>query len=265
MKNYRTWGKPPYEIAVVHGGPGATGEMAEVADELSKAGLSILEPLQTDLSIDGQVDELHDVLIRKAAVPVILIGHSWGAWLIFIFASQYSEIVKKLILIGSGPFEAEYAVNIHSVRHSRLSQADKVEMNRLWAIINSAAGQNNYDTLARIGELAAKADTYDPLPSKKYELPEGLTVNADIYKKVMPDALELRRSGRLLAMGEHIKCPVIAIHGDYDPHPVAGVKEPLSRVIGQFRFIELEKCGHEPWRERDASETFFRVLKDVIM
>ena len=31
MKNCRTWGNPPYTVAVIHGGPGAAGEMAAVA------------------------------------------------------------------------------------------------------------------------------------------------------------------------------------------------------------------------------------------
>ncbi|MHA1167837.1 MAG: alpha/beta fold hydrolase, partial [Candidatus Hodarchaeales archaeon] len=35
MKLLRKHGKPPYSIAVIHGGPGAGGEMAPVAIELS--------------------------------------------------------------------------------------------------------------------------------------------------------------------------------------------------------------------------------------
>lgn len=162
MENYRTWGYPPCEIAVIHGGPGDTGGMAEVADELSNAGLSILEPQQTALSIDGQVEELHDVLLRKAVVPAILIGHSWGAWLIFIFASRYPELVKKLILVCSGPFEAEYAVGIDTVRQSRLPDAEKDEMNKLWVMVNNTTEQNSDNLFTRIEELVAKANTYDP-------------------------------------------------------------------------------------------------------
>jgi pimeloyl-ACP methyl ester carboxylesterase len=61
-------------------------------------------------------------------------------------------------------------------------------------------------------------------------------------------------------MAHAIRCPVIAIHGEYDPHPAAGVKEPLSRECTDFRFILLSKCGHRPWIERQASEEFFDVL-----
>jgi pimeloyl-ACP methyl ester carboxylesterase len=52
----------------------------------------------------------------------------------------------------------------------------------------------------------------------------------------------------------------VAIHGDYDPHLAEGIREPLSRVIKDFRFILLEKCGHEPWRERYAHDEFYEIL-----
>ena len=35
VKNLRTYGEAPFNIAVIHGGPGAAGEMAPVARELA--------------------------------------------------------------------------------------------------------------------------------------------------------------------------------------------------------------------------------------
>jgi pimeloyl-ACP methyl ester carboxylesterase len=64
-----------------------------------------------------------------------------------------------------------------------------------------------------------------------------------------------------LKLGEKIKCPVVAIHGDYDPHPAKGVREPLSGVIKDFCFISLKNCGHKPWIEQEAKEEFYRILK----
>jgi len=80
LKNYRTYGSAPYAVAVVHGGPGAAGEMAPVAQELAR-GRGVLEPLQTATSLAGQVDELRVTLESHAVPPVVLIGFSWGAWL----------------------------------------------------------------------------------------------------------------------------------------------------------------------------------------
>jgi pimeloyl-ACP methyl ester carboxylesterase len=114
--------------------------------------------------------------------------------------------------------------------------------------------------MARFGELMFKADSYDPLPRES----EVLEVNPDINRLVWKEASELRRSGELLKLGERIKCPVVAIQGDYDSHPAEGVKEPLSHVIRDFRFILLEKCGHYPWLECNARDRFYRILRDEI-
>jgi hypothetical protein len=78
---------------------------------------------------------------------------------------------------------------------------------------------------------------------------------------VWKDASELRRSGRLLQFAHEVRCPVVAIHGDYDPHPFEGVRDPLGRAVRDFRFIFLEKCGREPWTEREARDRFYDVLK----
>ena len=246
-------------MAVLHGGPGAPGEMAPVARELSSL-RGVLEPLQSASSVEGQVQELRAVLHGSADLPVTLIGWSWGAWLGFILASRYPLLVGKLILIGSGPFEEAYAQRIMETRLSRLSEAERAEVFALMKDLENPAARDQPAALARFGVLMSKADTYDPLPHQS----ECLGVQGSVYEKVWREAAELRSSGRLLSLGEKIRCPVVAIHGEYDPHPFEGVRDPLSRILKDFRFILLEKCGHEPWFERAAKDGFYRTLKDEL-
>ena len=56
MLNLRKYGQQPYEVAVIHGGPGASGEMAPVASHLSQDH-GVLEPLQTQSSFARQLEE----------------------------------------------------------------------------------------------------------------------------------------------------------------------------------------------------------------
>jgi pimeloyl-ACP methyl ester carboxylesterase len=102
VENHRTYGSAPYTVAVVHGGPGAAGEMAPVARELAHD-RGILEPLQTATSLEGQVEELRVTLASYTALPVVLIGFSWGAWLSYIVAARYPALVRKLLLVAAGP------------------------------------------------------------------------------------------------------------------------------------------------------------------
>lgn len=253
----RKYGHIPFTIAVIHGGPGAPGEMAPVARELSPD-MGVLEPLQTADTVDGQVEELRSALESEGTAPFTLIGFSWGAWLGYIFAAAYPWLVKKLILIGSGPFEEKYAHLVMETRLNRLGGEEKKEVLSLLAALNSQP--LNSDLFARIGELMSKADSYDPLT---YDTGVLLS-NPCVYQSVWEQARKLRSNGELLELGARIQCPVVAIHGEYDPHPAEGVRAPLSRVLKDFHFILLQKCGHHPWLERHARDEFYRALRNEI-
>ena len=260
MKNLRKYGKEPYRAAVIHGGPGAPGEMAPVARELASLG-GVIEPLQTQDSIDGQVVELYEVLRADAELPVVLIGHSWGAWLSYIFASRHPSMIRKLMLIGAAPFLAESARDILTTRLERLSEAEKAEFYTLVDALNRPDTPDKNRVMARFGALMNRADTYEALPHEN----ELIEYRYDINQSVWAEASILRDRIELLALGKEITCPVVAIHGDYDPHPVAGVREPLSRVLRDFTFIILEKCGHEPWIEKYARDEFYEILRREIV
>ena len=258
MNKIRKYGNGPFAVAVIHGGPGAVGEMALVAKEISVY-CSVLEPFQTATSLEGQVQELKSIIEEYGRSPITLVGYSWGAWLTFILAAQYSDLVKKLILVGSGPFEEKYTQNIMEIRLSRLNEQEKIETQGLLKELGNSTTENS-NALERLGKLMSKTDSYDPLPGEK----EDVEIQQNIYQSVWPEANELRRNGKLLQLGRKIKCPVIAIHGDYDPHPAEGVREPLSRYIGDFKFILLENCGHKPWIERTAKDKFYEILKNQL-
>jgi pimeloyl-ACP methyl ester carboxylesterase len=264
MKNLRKYGKSPFSIAVVHGGPGAAGEMAPVACELA-ADWGILEPIQTATSLEGQVEELKSTLENNGDLPVTLVGFSWGAWLSFIVAARNPAIIKKLILVGSGAFEEKYAAKIQETRLSHLSEEEGVEFESIFRTLDDPTTENKDLVFARLGELALKADAYDPEAyAPEMDKPEEINCHANIFQSVWADAAELRRSGQLLELGNDIKCPVAAIHGDYDPHPAEGVQKPLSAILKSFRFTLLKNCGHKPWIERQARDEFFRVLQEEL-
>ena len=259
MNNLRLYGNKPFNVAVIHGGPGAPGEMAPVARELSSV-RGVLEPLQTAASLEGQIEELHTVLKQNGDLPVTLIGFSWGAMLSFVFAARYPSFVAKLILIGSGAYEEKYAADIMKTRLSRLGEEGRAEALSLMEALNNPAIGDKNTPFARLGKLIGEADSYDPLPYDS----EVLECQYDIYQNVWKQASELRSSGKLLELGKKIQCPVVAIHGDYDPHPSEGVKGPLSRVLKDFRFILLDNCGHHPWLERTARDRFYNILKNEV-
>ncbi len=260
--NPRKHGTAPYTVAVIHGGPGAPGTVAELAMGLSeRSGLGVLEPLQTSMSIEGQIGELRRMLKKHGKLPVSLTGHSWGAWLAFMFAARYPSYVKKLILVASGPFEERYASTIMQTRLERMSESEIEEYLHLSSSMSDPSVTNKNHVFAKFGKLISAADSFDFVPY------EGTNTGFmhDVNRSIWNEASYLRRSGKLLNMGEQIKCPVMAIHGNHDPHPFEGVKAPLSKVIKDFRFMLLDNCGHYPWQEKHAYEDFYQMMKKELV
>ena len=255
MKTVRKWGHGPYPVAVIHGGPGAPGEVAPVARELSRF-MGVIEPFQSEMTLDGQVQELQAALGQDAQVPAVLVGFSWGAFLSWLTAARFPHLVRKLVLVSSPPFEESYAGAITRTRLDRLKMSDRSEAKALLAKIEDPAAGDKDAALARLGLILSYADAYDPGQIRD----EAFHTQYLIFRGVWDEACELRRKGVLAGMARAIRCPVVALHGDFDPHPAQGVEEPLSRECSDFRFILLGKCGHRPWIERLASDAFYEAL-----
>ena len=259
METFRRHGEAPYRVVVVHGGPGAAGEMAPVAEELA-SDWGVLEPFQTAGSVEGQVEELKLLLATHGNPPVTLVGFSWGAWLSYLLTAVEPKLVEKLILVGSAPFEESYAAQIQATRLRRMSDEERAEYDALILALDDPNRTTRNAALARIGALTSNAEAYKATPA-----PSGtIDFQADLLLGVWAEAEALRSSGKLLAYGQEIQCPVVALHGDYDPHPAEGVEGPLSRVVSDFRFVLLKHCGHKPWIEKQARSTFFRKLSEEI-
>ena len=236
--------------------------MAPVGRELAPHS-GVLEPFQTEMSLAGQVQELTDVIGRSGDPPVILIGFSWGAWLSNVVAAKYPRLVSKLLLVGCGPFENRYAQKISATRLSRLSAAERAEHECIMKILGDPAREGKPAAFARLGALAEMTDQYDAMVEASDE-PEPVGKPERSFHGVLKEAQDLRTSGELLEFATLIRCPVVAIHGDYDPHPAEGVEKPLSAALESFRFILLKECGHKPRIERQAKSRFYEVLREEL-
>lgn len=259
MINPRIYGILPPEVVLVHGGPGAAGYLGPVAGRLG-AHCRVVEPFQTADTLEGQVAELAGQIRDHTDPPVILAGHSWGAWLSAVVAARHPELVSKLILIAAGPFEDAYAADITAERLRRLPEADRRHLMALQKEWHFLSGTERVDVFRQIGRLINRADAYAPVSPEDHTQ----SYQPEIFERVWSGADALRKSGELLELMASVRCPSVAIHGDHDPHPWEGVKEPLERRLQGFRFHLLSKCGHEPWNEKHARVEFYRIMEEEV-
>jgi len=258
MDSIKKHGDLPFNVVLLHGGPGARGGMQSLAREISMW-CGVLELIQTKSSVEDLLGELKAQLDEAADLPVVIIGHSWGAWLGVLFASRYQEIVRKLILVGAGSFEKKYTQTLLGIRMSRLSSFEQKRTTHLLHEINSGRADKN--AFREFGILIEQADTYCSIDLNERDIEPDL----EQYRLVWSEASKWRDSGMLTNSAALIACPVVAIHGRYDSHAIEGVSEVLPQVVKNFRMELLEQCGHTPWKEKYARDAFFELLKKEIL
>jgi pimeloyl-ACP methyl ester carboxylesterase len=254
QKRFRQYGNTPSRIVVLHGGPGGAGEVAPLALDLANRGHAVLEPFQTGRSVQAQVDELASQIERLCAPPVTVIGWSWGAWLGCLIAARHETLLRKLLLVGSGPLDARFAAAIRDRKKARMTEDQRKELSEL--CLNDADPAQ----VARFIELSDVADTY----ARDASPPPSVSFDSEIHAAVWSEAEAMRKSGALLDTVSAIRCPVVAIHGDYDPRPWQGVQIPLQAALPSADFVLLERCGHKPWQEVFANAEFYRLLEAAL-
>lgn len=249
METVRKYGKAPYNVAVIHGGPGAAGDMTPVAAQLSKK-FGVVEPLQTKKTVTGQAKELKAQLSDFDA-PFVLVGHSWGAWLSILFAKKWPEKVRRLVLVGCPPFTEKEAETIMQTRMSRLNAADTAKAGELLQKAKPTKAE-----MMQFGALVEKADIYDKLKNA----PDIVMADAEIGTAVWREAAAMRKSGEWERILGAVKCPVAFIHGRYDPHPYRAVQRTAEDTGVSFEMALLDQCGHNPWKEAKKRSEFYKLL-----
>lgn len=253
----RLYGKEPYRVVLVHGGPGAIGSLKGFSEEFSELSkLGVVEAIQSKYSIAELIEELYCQIKDNCTSKVSLIGHSWGAWLVAIFAEKYPELIKSVILIGCGPLEDQYVSEIGSRRLQNLTDEDSAIFQRL--ISNQATDED----MEKIPRILDKSDNYCLENREKHRADKA---DSEMHNKVWSEAAKLRTSGELLASFKNIKSKLYLIQGELDPHPVKGVTLPLQNNNIPCETYILEKCGHSPFMEKYAKEEFYKILMQAII
>jgi|SRR6056297_678111 len=257
---YRSHGEKPFHVLAIHGGPGASGSLYDLCEKIGKE-TGIVELLNQGESIEAQINEIHKVVNALADQPVILIGHSWGAWLSIYYENAHPQVVKKIILVSSGPFDQDYVNHIEQTRNNRMSRKTKEKLSEHFVKINEMDETIANEHFAKAGQIISSLDSFDVYQE---DISEKTNIDMNIYRKVWSEAAQRRKSGQLIEAVKKVKCPITVIHGDHDPHPLEGIKKPLEREGLDVEVFLLSKCGHYPWREKNAKETFYKIIENLI-
>ena len=253
----RLYGNAPYKIVLVHGGPGAIGSLKGFAKELNELSqIGVVEALQSKYSIEELVEELYSQIKENCNEKVFLIGHSWGAWLVVLFAKKYPDLIENVILVGCGPLEDKYVSEIGVRRMENLSEEDGTIFQRL------CNNQATNEDMAKIPKVFEKSDNYC---LENRDLHRADRTDSQMHNMVWEEAAKLRTNGTLLTSFQRVQSKLFLIQGETDPHPARGVIVPLKENDVRCEAYILEKCGHSPFMEKYAKEEFYKILLRILV
>jgi pimeloyl-ACP methyl ester carboxylesterase len=223
----------------------------------------VSEPLQrrggsVPLTVDLHVTDLAAVLEG----PTRVVGHSWGAMLGLNLAAAHPELVERLALVGCGTYDRASRAEHDRLMAQRLGAEGRARKEQLKAAAFGATADERDLLLAERGRQSAIAQSYELLPDALDPAPTDLPLDAKGHDETWDDAMRRQHEHVDPESFTSVRCPVLMLHGDTDPHPGASTFDTLHDYIPQLTYEELERCGHSPWLEVHAREPFLRALTE---
>lgn len=253
---YRTIGVGE-PVVVVHGGPGMEhsyllpwleplGQTYRLILYDQRAlGRSTGELDPTSISMDRFIADLDAVRELAGVERMNLLAHSWGGLLATMYALEHPERVRALILVSPVEPGQRYARETQERQQARRSPDDD-------AAIDSLAGSEGFargdrETLSRLFHHVFRGTFADPGRADSLRLDftrRTARQGRDVAALLMGPLANLDLWDALAGL----TVPVLIVHGDRDPIPVAMAQEMADR-LPDARLEVLTDAGHFPFIE----------------
>ena len=244
---WRAWGSGP-PVLLAHGSHGAWSHWIRNIDALAAKRTvwapdlpgygesAMAERADQDAIADALALGLRQLVGR--ALPLDVVGFSFGGVACAYLAANHPELVRRLIIVGSGGLDTP-------VGH--------IEMRRLRGLEGEARRE-----VLRANLLALMLHH----PESADDLAVHLQVINGLRARLAPSPLVL--PDKLLQALPRITAQIDAVWGEHDrPHPVAAGQEPvLRRFQPELEFRVIADAGHWAMYERPAD--FNRTLLELL-
>ena len=166
------------------------------------------------------------------------------------YAAAHPDTISGVVMVAPGTFDAVSRRHMNELIDERTTPSVRQKMADL---VNQVPDPNQ--RLKMHAKLMEGAYCFDSVPVRSTE-----PFDAGSYKETWDDMVRLQAAGVYPAAFKAITCPVLMLHGAFDPHPGDLIAASLLPHISHLEYRMWERCGHYPWLERAVTKEFYSVL-----
>ena len=209
-----------------------------------------------ELTLGSAVADLEALRIALGLEKFVILGHSLGGHMAYLYASRFPEHVAALVLVDVGPpFDGSQRVELHNAMTALRIPADDERLEAIQASPEFARRE------PRAVEEFIR-NIYRPffrdrnaIDAVEFGFTEITAANVLDYEDRLVASLAAEDPQTRLTA---VRCPTLVIHGEIDPIPVA-FGRALADSIPGAQFALLPGASHFPFVE-DA-ELFGKAIR----
>ena len=270
---YRLLGRGSEPIVMINGGPGFTSDY--LADDLTSMarnhllfvydqrgiGRSTLVSDASALAAQRYVEDLEAIRQHLGLKQLTLLGHSWGAAPAALYAMQYPERVRRMILVGTIPAKRTALASAFDTMAAARDSTTRRRMTELSQIraTNPAdlAACREYYQLWFAPFFGASNAANRMTGNVCAGSPESLKNKQNVDKFTFASLGDWDWTTSL----SKAVAPTLIIQGELDPLPIEEARK-WAAAMPNARLLELKGIGHFPYVE--TPEIFFAAVDQFL-
>lgn len=209
--------------------------------------------------------ELKDLeALRKAfeLEKMALLGHSYAAGVVALYAQRHPERVSRMVLVGAiSPRESPYMAIRTATLQQRADSLDRIRFEQLR--LSGAEQKDPLGFCREVRRISLKPMMYDMANYDRFKndicsFPNENSENLNLQFSYLFSSLGGWDWRELIAT---IQQPMLLIQGAYDPNPMEGARE-WARMAGDAKLLIAQEAGHFPYIE--MPDLFFGSVKTFL-
>ena len=271
---YRLFGSGPDTLVMIHGGPGFTmdyflEDLAPIAEHSTllfydQRGTGRSTLVSDSISLDAQrfVEDVEAIRKHFGIGRLTLLGHSWGAAVVALYAIRYPDHLSRIIIVGGLPLQKYQLTEAFTQMEAKRDSNTLKHMRELRAARLADPGNSEVCTAYYTLWFQPFYGNHNSANHSKGDFCAG-TLESRRNKMLSVDKFTMASLGEWdwRSPLSQVKSPALVIHGTMDPLPLSGAKA-WNSILSNSQLLLLDGVGHFPYLE--VPNRFFEAVDQFL-